>query len=185
MAERDVRGIDTFERRRQICGFRKFWPHEVVGGETKEIVLSVKAGHTGPNHVSELRGILEREKAIIGVLITMQEPTRAMVREAASAGSYKSRWGQHPRLQILTVRELLDGRQIDSPPVRQTSITYRRAPRAPRRVAEQPPLEGPDLARPRMARAQLRQPRKGAGQRLAEDPDLGRSADEGRDGESP
>ena len=114
--------------------------HEVTGGETKEIVLSVKAGHTGPHHLSELHGVVEREKAIIGVLITMQTPTKAMIREAASAGFYTSRWGQHPKLQILTVGELLDGRQIDSPPVRQTSVTYRRAPRAASRVPKQPSL---------------------------------------------
>lgn len=130
--------------------------HEVTGGETREIVLSVKAGHTGPNHVSELRGVVEREKAILGVLITMQEPTKAMLREAASAGFYESRWGQHPRLQLLTVRELLEGGQIDSPPVRQTSVTYRRAPRAATKAAEQQRLYGLDAVGPRMAKAGIR-----------------------------
>ncbi len=127
--------------------------HEIAGGDTKEIVLSVKAGHTGPNHVSELRGVTERERAIIGVLITMQEPTKAMKREAASAGFYDSLWGSHPRLQILTVRELLEGKRIDSPPVRQTSITYKRAPKVPVKVAEQPGLYD---VQPQMAKAPLR-----------------------------
>jgi site-specific DNA-methyltransferase (adenine-specific) len=121
--------------------------HEVTGGETQEIVLSVKAGHTGPNHVSELRGVMEREGAIIGVLITMQEPTRAMIREAASGGFYESRWGRHPRLQILQVGELLDGAQIDCPPVRQTSTTYRRAPRVASKSGSQPRLHGLDVER--------------------------------------
>lgn len=132
--------------------------HEVVGGETQEIIISVKAGHTGPNHVAELRGVTEREHAIIGVLITMQEPTRAMVREAASAGFHTSRWGKHSRLQILTIRELLDGRQIDSPPVRQTSVTYKRAPRAISKAAEQQPLYD-DVPR-RMVKAGLRRTKR-------------------------
>jgi adenine specific DNA methylase Mod len=128
----------------------RIYLHEIVGGDTKQIVLSVKAGHTGPNHLSELLGVVDRERAIIGVLITMQEPTKAMVREAASAGFYQSRWGQHPRIQILTIRELLEGRQIDSPPVRQTSVTYRRAPRVAGRKPEQQKLYEVE---PRMVKA--------------------------------
>src|SRR5208283_2949494 len=43
---------------------------------TKQIVLSVKAGHTGSPHVMELLGVMNREKAEIGVLISLQEPTQ-------------------------------------------------------------------------------------------------------------
>jgi len=57
--------------------------------------------------------------------------------EAASAGFYESPWGKHPRLQILTVGELLEGKQVDMPPVRQTNVTFKRAPRAKRRDGEQ------------------------------------------------
>lgn len=49
--------------------------------------------------------------------------------EAASAGFYDSAWGKHPRVQILTIEELLDGHLIDMPPIRQVNQTYRRAPR--------------------------------------------------------
>jgi hypothetical protein len=75
---------------------------------------------------------VEREKAAIGVLLTLDEPTRAMRTEAASAGFYKSPWGQHPRLQIVTIADLLGRKRIDMPPVRQTSVTYKRAPKAKR-----------------------------------------------------
>ena len=47
--------------------------------------------------------------------------------EAAGAGFYESPWGKHPRLQIVTVGELLDGRRLDAPPPRQTSVTFKRA----------------------------------------------------------
>ncbi|MFA5809024.1 MAG: restriction endonuclease [Thermoleophilia bacterium] len=99
-------------------------------GDIHEIILSVKAGKTGRRHVHELRGVMEREKADIAVLISMQEPTRPMREEAASAGMFKSPWGTHPRLQLLTVAELLDGRRIDSPPLGQVSQAFKKAPRA-------------------------------------------------------
>jgi len=111
--------------------------HEGPGGETKQIVLSVKAGHTQAAHVRDLRGVEEREKAEIGVLVTLGEPTREMRKEAASAGFYESPWGKHPRLQLLTVRELLDGRGIDYPPSQQVNVTHKRAPRAKGKKAEQ------------------------------------------------
>ncbi|MBE0449144.1 MAG: restriction endonuclease, partial [Actinobacteria bacterium] len=95
-----------------------------------QIILSVKAGKTGRSHVHELRGVMEREKADIAVLISMQEPTRPMREEAASAGMFESPWGTHPRLQLLTVADLLDGKRIDSPPLGQVSQAYKKAPSA-------------------------------------------------------
>ena len=77
----------------------------------------------------------------------MHKPTPKMRTDAASAGFYKSEvgpltWGQHPRLQIVTVCELLAGKRLDIPPVRQTSVTYKRAPKVLSKVAEQSPLYG-------------------------------------------
>ncbi len=103
------------------------------GGPTKQIILSVKAGHTSVPHVRDLRGVLDREKAPMGVLITMEEPTRPMRQEAASVGFYKSPWSQedYPRLQILTVEELLAGKKIDAPP--QRGPEFKPAPKAKRK----------------------------------------------------
>lgn len=111
--------------------------HEGRAGETKQIVLSVKAGHTHAAHVRDLYGVENREKAEIGVLISLEKPTREMRKEAASAGFYESPWGKHPRLQLLTVRELLDGKRVDYPPSQQVNVTYKRAPRAKGKKAEQ------------------------------------------------
>ncbi len=105
--------------------------HEGKPTDVKHIILSVKAGaHIGRHFVHELRGVVDREKAAIGVLITMEPPTKPMREEAASAGFYQSPWGTHPRLQLLTVAELLDGRRIDSPPLGQVGQTFKKAPRA-------------------------------------------------------
>lgn len=99
-------------------------------------MLSVKAGSTGVSHVRDLRGVIERERAEIGVLITMRESTHPMRAEAAGAGFYSSPgYGtQHPRIQILTVEQLLDGKQIDYPHV--TGVTFKKAPKAKPDVQE-------------------------------------------------
>jgi hypothetical protein len=77
---------------------------------TKQIIFSVKAGGLHANYVRDLRGVIEREKAAIGVLITMEQPTQPMRSEAASAGFYQAPWGKaYPRLQLLTVAELAFG----------------------------------------------------------------------------
>jgi site-specific DNA-methyltransferase (adenine-specific) len=119
--------------------------HEKPGGKTRQVIVSVKAGHTGVAHVRDLRGVIGRENAEIGLLISMQEPTRQMRAEAASAGHYRSggegagTWGNHPKLQLLTVADLLNGKRIDMPPLT-GSLTFRRAPQAERARPEAEPL---------------------------------------------
>lgn len=71
---------------------------------------------------------MEREQADIAVLISLDEPTGLMRKEAASAGFYASPWGKHARLQLVTVEDLLTGKTIDRPPI-QTSTTFKRAPK--------------------------------------------------------
>jgi len=118
--------------------------HDDHSGKTKQIILSVKAGKTGPAHVRDLRGVVEREKAEIGVLLTMQEPTQPMRSEAAEAGFYVSpTWAdrQFPRIQLLTVAELLAGKRIAYPPSRQVDATFKKAPKA--RTAPAATLELP------------------------------------------
>ncbi|MBU2600646.1 MAG: restriction endonuclease [Actinobacteria bacterium] len=105
--------------------------HDEAKGATKQVIISVKAGGTGAAHMRDLRGVVEREKAQIGVLLTMQEPTGPMRKEAASSGFYESPgWHtKHPRLQILTVADLLGGAAIDYPS-RFGNVTFKAAPRA-------------------------------------------------------
>ena len=104
--------------------------HDEAKAKTKQVILSVKSGHTTAAHVRDLRGVVEREGAQIGVLLTLQESTAPMRSEAASAGVYESPWGSHPRIQILTVAEALAGKGIDAPPLGQASVTFKKAPRA-------------------------------------------------------
>ena len=102
------------------------------------MILSVKAGKTGPAHVRELKGVLDREKAALGVLISMQEPTYPMRTEAVTAGFYESAtWGQkYPKIQLLTVAELLEGKKVEMPPIKQVGATFKKAPKASSPKAE-------------------------------------------------
>ena len=69
------------------------------------------------NTVRGLKGILEHEKAAVGVLITLREPTKPMLTGAAATGFYESKDfpGRYPRLQILTIAELLAGKKLEYP----------------------------------------------------------------------
>jgi hypothetical protein len=111
--------------------------HDDKSGKSKQIVFSVKAGeHVNVAHVRDLRGVIERERAEIGVLISMEQPTKPMLKEAAEAGFYKSPdiHKSFPRLQILTIDELLNGKQVEYP--RLLDVTYKQAPKVRGKVAE-------------------------------------------------
>ncbi len=107
---------------------RLYFHDEGINGKTKQVIFSVKAGHASVNHMRDLHGVLDREGAEIGVLITMEEPTRSMRTETASAGYYEAAaWGtRHPRLQLLTVAELLGGKTIDMPPSH-SNVSFKKA----------------------------------------------------------
>ncbi|MBU4496090.1 MAG: restriction endonuclease [Acidobacteria bacterium] len=100
-------------------------------GVFENVIISVKAGHTGVNHVRDLRGVVEREKAAIGVLISMETPTKPMQTEAFTAQFFESKsWGKkYPKIQLLTVGELLSGKTIEMPPIRQVGATFKKAER--------------------------------------------------------
>lgn len=81
------------------------------------IIVSVKGGeHLAPAMVNELNGVVQREGAEMGVLVTLAEPTRGMMSSAAGAGFVeKSAHGRLPRIQIVTVGDLLEGRKPHLP----------------------------------------------------------------------
>ena len=59
--------------------------------------------------VKDLIATVARDKADIGLFITLAPPTRAMLTEAAAAGFYTSPNGKkYARLQLLTIEGLLD-----------------------------------------------------------------------------
>jgi len=84
----------------------------------KSIVIQVKSGKVKPGDIRDLHGVIERENAAIGVFISLEPPTQEMEKESASVDFYTSKLWQksYPRIQILTIKELLDGKQIQMPP---------------------------------------------------------------------
>jgi len=100
------------------------------------VIFSVKAGHVVPTYIDALWGVMEREGAEIGVLISFNEPTPGMRVRAAEAEFYESPWGKHPRIQLRTVGELLDGKGIDYPHVTGANVTQRAAARAAKAAPE-------------------------------------------------
>jgi DNA modification methylase len=104
--------------------------------KTRQIIFSVKGGKLHATDVRDLRGVLDREKADIGVLLSFETPTKPMKVEANSAGFYTSPWGKHSRIQLLTVAEILAGKTVDYPKTAGVNQTYKQAPKAIRKVAE-------------------------------------------------
>lgn len=109
-------------------------------GKAKRVIVQVKSGHVSASIVRDLRGVIEREGAAMGVLITLDPPSQPMKTEAASAGHYTSPgWNRsYPRLQILTVEGLLAGvEHLERPP---TSVTFKEAQREESGKPAQPGL---------------------------------------------
>jgi len=120
-----------------IDGYINFFDDN--SGKAKSIIVQVKSGHVTSNHIRDMKGVLEREKAQIGVYITLEEPTRPMIEEAVSAGFYEPEHfpgNQYPRIQILTIRELLEGGEAQYPRMA-PDATFKRAPRHRRSSAKQ------------------------------------------------
>ncbi len=94
----------------------------------KKILVQVKSGKVKSGDIRDLVGTVTREKAAMGVFITLEEPTSEMKTEAVSAGYYESPgWGQkYPRIQILTIAELLHGAAVKMP---QSNISFKTAER--------------------------------------------------------
>jgi len=86
-------------------------------GKVSRVVVQVKSGHVGVNAVRELKAVAANDA--IGVFITLEPPTGPMKGEAVSADYYHAPlWEQdYPKIQILTIEGLLEGKTVDIPPV--------------------------------------------------------------------
>jgi site-specific DNA-methyltransferase (adenine-specific) len=112
--------------------------HDDNSGASKQVIFSVKGGHNiGVSEVRDLIGVLQREKADIGVYISFEEPTAPMRREAAEAGFYTSPDNsKYPRLQLLTIQDLLEGNKHVQRPLHVRDVTFKKAPRSRETKAE-------------------------------------------------
>ncbi len=69
-----------------------------VGSPHRKVMISVKSGHVDAGDVRDLVGVVEREKAVMGWLITLETATKPMRKEAADHGFYESPWGKHGKI---------------------------------------------------------------------------------------
>jgi len=95
---------------------------------TERAIVSVKGGGVSVPMIRDLKGVLDREKAPIGVFLTLEPPTRPMEKEAASAGFYTLGERQYPRLQVITIEQALNGMKPAIPLV-DTGAAFKRAAR--------------------------------------------------------
>ncbi len=102
-----------------IDGLINFFEPDDKGKATaKKVIAQVKSGAVKSGDIRDLKGTIEREQAAIGLFITLESPTQAMLKEALAAGYYESAfWDKRFRkLQILTIGDLLGGDGADMPP---------------------------------------------------------------------
>ena len=125
-ANNQRRGADS-----GVDGYINFFDDN--SGKAKTIIVQVKSGQVGRNVIATLRGDMEREKAEMALLITLEPPTAPMEQEAVAAGFYEPEafpGTQFPRVQIATIEDILNG---NGPQIPQLGLseapTFRRAPR--------------------------------------------------------
>lgn len=102
------RGADT-----GIDGYLYFMDEK---DKVKKAIVQVKGGTTSVKDIRDLNGVVVREKAEMGIFITLELPTKPMETEALSQGYYRSPSGKdYPKMQILTIEELLKGKKPETP----------------------------------------------------------------------
>ena len=120
-ADRGVDGLLYFyeTERKDIPGRVKEQPPlKTEPVHREKIIVQVKGGGTGAKDIRDLIGTVENQKAVGGILITLDKPTKPMRDEAASAGRFESKLWQkdYPKIQIVTIEGLLTGTErIDAP----------------------------------------------------------------------
>jgi DNA modification methylase len=124
------KGADT-----GIDGLIFFQDDEAVA---KKIIVSVKGGaNVSRTMIADLKNTIVREKAEIGLFVTLAEPTKPMITEAVSAGFYESKYmGAYPKIQILTIEHLLTGMaKPNYPDLSRGGVNFKKPP------VEQPKIE--------------------------------------------
>lgn len=108
----------------------------------KKIIVSVKGGeHVTRTMISDLKNSVDREKAQIGILLSLIPPTGPMEKEAVSAGYYESPIGKsYPKIQILTIPDLLSGSKTPQyPDLARGGLSFRKT-KTENKKGEQPDL---------------------------------------------
>lgn len=96
--------------------------------EVLPVMISVKSGTISSAVIRDLHGVVEREGAACGILITRNPPSKPMIQEAKEAGTFKPEMYQaFDKLQIVTVQQILDGDRINLPLIEEVSKKAQKA----------------------------------------------------------
>jgi hypothetical protein len=99
------------------------------GNKKQKIIVQVKGDkNLVPGMIDDLVETVEKEGAVIGLLISLHKPRLGMITDSVHAGNYQSElWNKEfLKIQIRTVHELLEGKTFDIP---QTYSLLKKAPR--------------------------------------------------------
>ena len=123
-------GRDSESKR---LGVKRFGDELVLAGNVlvRQRGTKMAAGrNVGVAMVRDLKGVLEREKADIGIFVCVVMPTREMGREAAAAGIWTDpvTGVDYPKLQLFTLAELFQGR-LPKVPLLDRQAGFRKAKR--------------------------------------------------------
>ena len=110
-----------------IDGLKFF--HDVDKAGARKIVVSVKGGgNLKADDIRSIMAVRERESAAIALFISLEEPTRGMIADAASAGFYESATGKkYPRVQLLTIEGLLNHTHRAEHPDHAPDLNFKKA----------------------------------------------------------
>ncbi len=115
-----------------IDGLIYFYENEKK--ETGKIIISVKGGkNLNLSMIKDLITTVNHNNAQMGILLTLYEPTKNMLLEAVKAGQYILPFNnkKFPKIQIMTIKELLEGKKCDIPLLMLgPGINYKKSQRA-------------------------------------------------------
>jgi site-specific DNA-methyltransferase (adenine-specific) len=126
-ADKGIDGIITFQ--------------DSYDGIDKRIIIQVKSGKVSSRDLRDLHGTVEREKnAVMGVFITLEPSSRNMELEQMEIGYYHSVVSNrdYPKIQILTIEQLLAGAKVKIPGGMDTTLKHAQAEQVG--LVEQNPL---------------------------------------------
>jgi len=135
----------TYSNNRATINYKKGADHGIDGlayfrvshTENEKIVFQAKSGHVGEKDIRDFLGAMAQERASLGIFITLQEPTTAMIKTAHAAGTYRHALMErsYDKIQIATIRDMLEhGKRLDMPLTRE--VVRRAAPQDQARQLE-------------------------------------------------
>lgn len=75
-----------------------------------KIIIQVKSGKVKSGDIRDLLGTIAINEAKLGIFITLNKPTKAMIKTAKEAGIYQSKFMNNPvdKIMIVTVKEIIE-----------------------------------------------------------------------------